>query len=199
MRKEDTKKKIIFSAREVFLKKGFNKTTMEDIVRASGVSKGGVYYYFSSTKEIIFELMKYFNEFYIETNLTPVDGRKLSKEEMIEKNLDLIMEKILIRTEDRKLYMMFLCEMANDKDFKKAYLEVESEFLNRMNQIYKISPKKDWTHSKLISRLVNALVLAQNLFPDDTIFISGGDHIRKLFKEILMESFNQPEEGKENE
>lgn len=43
---------ILKSAREVFAQKGFLAVTMQDIIQASGISRGGLYLYFSSVDEI---------------------------------------------------------------------------------------------------------------------------------------------------
>lgn len=43
---------IVKTALECFSKNGYSKTTMDDIVKASGVSKGGIYTYFKSKDEV---------------------------------------------------------------------------------------------------------------------------------------------------
>ncbi|WP_047150931.1 TetR family transcriptional regulator, partial [Aneurinibacillus tyrosinisolvens] len=50
--KEQRRKEIMHAAVEVFKRKGFEPVTMKDIVEESGMSRGGVYMYFSSTEEI---------------------------------------------------------------------------------------------------------------------------------------------------
>lgn len=52
------KKYIIERAREVFCKKGYKNVTMKDIVEACEISRGGLYLYFSSTKEIFDALLE---------------------------------------------------------------------------------------------------------------------------------------------
>jgi len=52
------KKYILETARKVFLEKGFKDVTMKDIVEACDISRGGLYLYFSSTKEIFLEVLK---------------------------------------------------------------------------------------------------------------------------------------------
>ena len=61
--KEERTHEIIEAAKKVFLKKGFHNTTMEDIVAATSLSKGGVYQYFKSTKAIMFAIMQEGNYF----------------------------------------------------------------------------------------------------------------------------------------
>ncbi|WEG11779.1 TetR family transcriptional regulator [Pullulanibacillus sp. KACC 23026] len=43
---------ILEAAKKVFTKKGFEPTTMQDVVKESGMSRGGVYQYFSSPEEM---------------------------------------------------------------------------------------------------------------------------------------------------
>ncbi len=52
------KKYIIETARRIFMDKGFKEVTMKDIVEACQISRGGLYLYFSSTKELFEEVLK---------------------------------------------------------------------------------------------------------------------------------------------
>lgn len=48
---------ILKKAREVFVEKGYKDVTMKDIVEACEISRGGLYLYFESTKEIFLEVL----------------------------------------------------------------------------------------------------------------------------------------------
>ncbi|MCQ2524718.1 MAG: TetR/AcrR family transcriptional regulator [Lachnospiraceae bacterium] len=52
------KQYILDTARGVFSTKGFKDVTMKDIVEACDISRGGLYIYFSSTEDILVELLK---------------------------------------------------------------------------------------------------------------------------------------------
>ena len=56
--REERKNLILQAAKEVFINKGFNATTIQDIIDHSGVSRGGVYTYFKNTEDIFIELLK---------------------------------------------------------------------------------------------------------------------------------------------
>lgn len=56
--REDTRKKILDSAAQVFASKGFYGSVVDDIVKASGTSKGAVYFYFESKEQIFFSLVE---------------------------------------------------------------------------------------------------------------------------------------------
>lgn len=48
---------ILKKAREVFAERGYKDVTMKDIVDACQISRGGLYLYFDSTKEIFLEVL----------------------------------------------------------------------------------------------------------------------------------------------
>jgi len=50
---EERRPQIIAAARQVFIRKGYRKTTMPDVAREAGLSVGGVYWYFKSKDEIV--------------------------------------------------------------------------------------------------------------------------------------------------
>lgn len=49
---------IVKKAREVFIKRGFKDVTMKDIVEACEISRGGLYLYFESTRDIFLAVLK---------------------------------------------------------------------------------------------------------------------------------------------
>ncbi len=54
---EERKDRIIHAARVAFARKGYDLTTIEDVVTESGISKGGIYYWFSNKHEIFLSLL----------------------------------------------------------------------------------------------------------------------------------------------
>ena len=71
--KKNTKIKILDAAFDVFVKNGYNNTTMSHIVSESGLSKGAIYHYYSSKKELFLGLIDHwevfsFPDFYSKNN-----------------------------------------------------------------------------------------------------------------------------------
>jgi len=58
-RKEKMKAKIFKAAVWCFNKKGYDETTLDAIATKAKASKGGIYYYFKSKKELFLELFHY--------------------------------------------------------------------------------------------------------------------------------------------
>lgn len=54
---EERKNQILDAAIQVFAKSGFSDARMDDIVQESGISKGGLYWYFKSKDQLIFAVL----------------------------------------------------------------------------------------------------------------------------------------------
>ena len=50
--KNNSKNLILDSALNVFVKKGYAETSMEDIVELSGLSKGAIYHHYNSKRDL---------------------------------------------------------------------------------------------------------------------------------------------------
>ncbi len=50
--KEEARRTILQTASEVFAEKGYRESTMDDVAKRLGVSKGAVYQYFASKDEL---------------------------------------------------------------------------------------------------------------------------------------------------
>jgi TetR/AcrR family transcriptional regulator, cholesterol catabolism regulator len=57
-KKEQTKQGLLQSAFKLFIEKGYDETTIEDIVNAADVAKVTFYYYFHSKEEIVVEMKR---------------------------------------------------------------------------------------------------------------------------------------------
>ena len=55
--KRNRKNQILNAALKVFVVKGYSKTTMDDIVSASKLSKGALYHYYKSKKDLFLSLI----------------------------------------------------------------------------------------------------------------------------------------------
>lgn len=56
--KEIIRKKLIDKSRNLFEKYGLQKTTVDEIVRASGISKGSFYLFYGSKEELYFDVLE---------------------------------------------------------------------------------------------------------------------------------------------
>ena len=56
---ERTQQRIVEAANRLFYHKGYHNTSFTDIVNASGVPRGNIYYYFKSKEEILHAALQY--------------------------------------------------------------------------------------------------------------------------------------------
>lgn len=64
-RSEETKQALIKSAIEIIEKKGYAKTTLDDIARNIGMTRGAFYWHFKNKKEILEEIERQYEEQYL--------------------------------------------------------------------------------------------------------------------------------------
>lgn len=104
----NTKSKIVSAAWKLFYEQGYDSTTVEDIIKESGTSKGSFYHYFDSKDSLLGSLYYLFDEKYeqleneIDPSLSTVEillflNRQLF--EMIENTVDLELVKRLYSTQ----------------------------------------------------------------------------------------------------
>nr|WP_316615462.1 TetR/AcrR family transcriptional regulator [uncultured Ruminococcus sp.] len=93
-----TKSKIVSAAWQLFYEQGFENTTVDEIIKLSGTSKGSFYHYFESKDSLIGSLAYLFDEKYSELeqqldyNKNAIDNMLYLTRElcmMIENNIDI--------------------------------------------------------------------------------------------------------------
>lgn len=93
-----TKSKIVSAAWQLFYEQGFDNTTVDEIIKLSGTSKGSFYHYFESKDSLIGSLAYLFDEKYSELeqqldyNKNAIDNMLYLTRElcmMIENNIDI--------------------------------------------------------------------------------------------------------------
>jgi TetR/AcrR family transcriptional regulator, transcriptional repressor for nem operon len=70
---EDTRREIVEKAAPLFNQKGFEGTSMSDLMRVTGLQKGGIYRHFSSKEELAAEAFDYAWQRAVERRLEGVD------------------------------------------------------------------------------------------------------------------------------
>lgn len=134
MEADERKKQIRQAAIKVFLDKGFRNTVMNDIMEATGLSRGGLYHHYGSTYEILYDIM-------VEGNL---NRRDIIQKSIYDEGLILspklfsrmIIDKILADNDYVKLYVMFLCELKENDDLKELYVKIKKESIQAFKELF---------------------------------------------------------------
>jgi TetR/AcrR family transcriptional regulator, cholesterol catabolism regulator len=64
--------RLISSAREVFSEEGYQKASIREIARRSGVTPAAIYYHFADKEDLLFTLIEEFTEHFISTLMSVV-------------------------------------------------------------------------------------------------------------------------------
>ena len=108
MKRSNTKSRIVEAAWELFYERGYDDTTVEDIVRRSETSKGSFYHYFESKDALLGSLAYLFDAKYEELEGQIGDGEDafevlllLNRElfDMIEKRIEIALLSRLIASQ----------------------------------------------------------------------------------------------------
>ena len=102
--KDLKKNKILDAALQIFVKKGYAETRMDDIVKDSGVSKGAIYHYYSSKKDLFLDLINFWEEFYFPNILDKKYRNKKAAGKLRE-----IAKDVIVTFKDKKY--VFLAEL----------------------------------------------------------------------------------------
>ena len=103
---------------KLFVDKGYSKITMEEIVQAVGISKGGMYHHFSNKEEIFLELLRDGDEYRKDIVQKSMRENLLSRRDKI---VDILLERILDKNPYKDLYTVFLIEMQGNDKFKMLF------------------------------------------------------------------------------
>ena len=57
-RRENRREEILRAAQALFLRKGYSNTSLDDIARAVGIKREGLYYYYPNRPQILIEIIK---------------------------------------------------------------------------------------------------------------------------------------------
>lgn len=156
--KEETVKKILQAAREVFAQKGYDGTTIDDIVKTINYTKGAFYCHFNSKEELFLELI----------DLRVEEHQKTFQELLnpklpIEHNITNVFSYIVNITKQDKwvpLFFEFLCKANTNANIKKRmekmynnWIFFLSAVLQRLQDNGKISQglDKEFTASLIIA------------------------------------------------
>ena len=133
--KQDQRRyQILDAALEVIVNKGYEGSSMSDIVEKSKLSKGAIYWYYSSKKEVYLALVNHWVHRYSPTlNLIIADDKPASFQ------LKELFKYFISQYEtDQKVFKaiaVFWSLASRDNDFKEKFDKVYSEFLALIEKI----------------------------------------------------------------
>lgn len=183
----ERKKEIMDSAAKVIVAKGFGKTTMEDIIAGTTLSKGGVYHYYKSVNEIFKDIMicgiDYRNKI-IKEHLTECE--KGNEDKFMAKQL---VDKIIDDNPFILLYIEFLIEKKRNPELMSIMVELQEHTREKFKTV--MSEVQGWLCDsnlfQLISDFISALIIASDVLEARESFKKN----RHILEKMLIYMFEQ--------
>lgn len=153
---QSTRQRLLEAGKKLFAKKGYHRTTIEDITKEAGVSHGTFYVYFKSKKEFFLEILREIRELILSTLNTGIK-EKSSEKFFLDSFKELLKEKEIIK-------IFFFEAMCSDKDFINFYFESKRLFIEKIEEFLKLSGKKE---CKLYAGIIHGY--AKHLFEESIL------------------------------
>ncbi len=121
---EERKKEFVNAAEELFLEKGYEKTSVSDIVKKVGVAHGLFYYYFDSKEEMIDQIVERMMADILEKLDQITDDEKLSAEEK--------MKRFMLHSLSEKKQRGYLMKYYSEKGSPALYFKLLDKIIDRL-------------------------------------------------------------------
>lgn len=176
------KNEICEAAKKCFLSKGFKGTTMEDVIKETGMSKGGVYRYYKSTSDMLYDFMLSGNDYrFDKVDEFVKNNPGMSKDELA---VELVMAKMFAKNDYMSIYAMFLIESEKNERLRELRDVIES---NMKNGFLEFAEKSGL---EILSCFANddfmkfmyAIFIAEELIDIRNLFLNESD----LFRDIIF-------------
>ena len=183
MEADERKKQIRQAAMKVFLDKGFRNTVMNDIMEATGLSRGGLYHHYGSTYEILYDIMVEGNKYrekiiYDEMNKTSQDFSEVLSE--------IILEKMLYQSDYVSIYVMFLQELNHDDKLKDLYKKLKKSSSDSILMLFDEDVRGELSEAiELITDLINTFILGCEVLNARENFVNNKLALRKMIGVVL--------------
>lgn len=179
---EKRKLEILEAAKKCFLDKGFQNTTMEDVIEKVSLSKGGVYYHYGSTYEMIYDFMKLGIKYRGEKNKN-IDTSKLTTLDAI---TEMMMERIYDENEFKSIYAIFLKLQNEDKRLCEMFENLKETNTEILSSAFDPNDKlSSIFEDEFLVTFVNTLILGYESLNQKEIFIENKKTIKKMLEGYL--------------
>lgn len=190
---KERRQQIQLAAKEVFLDKGFNDTTMDDIVKTSGMSTGGVYHYYKNKFDILYDIMEEGIEYRMEKNKI----RDLERSDTIDFVCQILVDRVVDENEFKSLYAMFLKMKLKDSKISEMYNKLKPFNTKMLSSLFdeQDTVKKIFEDDFLLS-FINSLIMGYETLGEKETFIQNKEMIKNMVKLYLEEKWRQLNENK---
>ncbi len=187
--KRNVKSRIVSAAWQLFYEKGYNGTTVDDIIALSGTSKGSFYYYFNTKDELLNTLSVILDDYYEELEMK-MDSEMNSFDKLLYMNYEMhiMMERKISRDLLSSLYSTQLVTEGDNSllDQNRRYYQLVTRIIEEGQNRGQIS--KDMP----VSAITKYYAMCERALVSDWCMNKGSSSLSGYSREcmpIMMEHF----------
>lgn len=179
------------AAKSVFLEKGFEKTTMEDIIAETSLSKGGFYHYYASTTDILHDLMIEGIAYRINIIKQTVGQASAWDDESV---VNMMVDKVLDESDLMSLYVIYLQASQRNQTLRDLFQELKKDNQAMFEESFGTESQKgmEYFYSDLLLHFMNTIMLGSEILGAREVFRKN----RPLFVAMMKLALDYMREGK---
>lgn len=183
---DERKQAIKHAAIRIFVEQGFENTTMEDLIKESGLSKGGFYHYYKNTTDILHDIMldgiAYRNTMMMKSI---EDGKQWS--------IDFLADEMARKAVDSNalmpVYVELLLAKKRNPQLEHVYRQLEHTAFDTF-KVHNIDAEMlsvEPSNFELMAFFVNAIILSANVLNAHKLVQDNQALIKQLLLNILKQ------------
>ena len=174
----ETRKKILEVSKDLFLKKGFDNTSIQDIINGlGGLTKGVIYHHFESKQEILQSIIRENNQEILNYNWRGDTG--------LEKIQNSLMDAFSNFEQQRLIYSASI-KLRSPRLLGEQYLSLFSDFLPEIRERVYEGVKDESIKIEYPEELADLIVLTLNIWIGFQISVYSVEELKRKMKFIKL-------------
>ena len=174
----ETRKKILEVSKELFLEKGFDNTSIQDIIDGlGGLTKGVIYHHFESKQEILQSIIRENNQEILNYNWRGDTG--------LEKIQNSLMDAFSNFEQQRLVYSASI-KLRSPRLLGEQYLSLFSDFLPEIRERVYEGVKDESIKTEYPEELADLIVLTLNIWIGFQISVYSVEELKRKMKFIKL-------------
>ena len=174
----ETRKKILEVSKDLFLKKGFDNTSIQDIINGlGGLTKGVVYHHFESKQEILQSIIRENNQEILNYNWRGDTG--------LEKIQNSLMDAFSNFEQQRLVYSASI-KLRSPRLLGEQYISLFSDFLPEIRERVYEGVKDESIKTEYPEELADLIVLTLNIWIGFQISVYSVEELKRKMKFIKL-------------
>ncbi len=178
----NTKSKIVKAAWKLFYEQGYDDTTVDEIISASGTSKGSFYHYFDGKDALLSSLSYMFDEKYTELRETLDDGMN-SFDKL------LYMNEVLFGMIDSEINIDLLARLYSSQltaKSQKHMLDYNREYYKLLRKVVSEGQERgEISREMSVNDIVNFYAMCERGIMYDCCIHNGEYSLKEYAKEVM--------------